>query len=233
MSWQNGPPRQAGFAMAEAFPEKHMVAIIFGAILLVLFLAFCLWHSPLKGKLSREEIDHYLEGAAKLALPGEEKQEASARIRAWAEADDGKPFYMLNLIRYFPQVRRFPGAPDFQGTPEQANAFYEKSITFLWLKNASYPMLVGKPQGKDLMQAPPALDDWSRVVVCRYPSRRTFLKLLADPAYAPFEPYKFMALEIVLVPVSGDAVFPDLRLVVGGILLILFLTVGWVLAAFF
>ena len=50
-------------------------------------------------------------------------------------------------------------------------------------------------------------------------------------AYAPFAPYKFMALEIVLVPVSGDVRLPDWRLVVGGTLLVLFLTVGWVLAA--
>src|SRR5262249_61164543 len=104
-----------------------------------------------------------------------------------------------NLIPFFRQLHHFPGATDFQGTPEQSNAFYEKSLTFLWLKNASYPIVVGKAQGKDLIQAPPALDDWSRVVVCRYPSRRTFLKLLADPTYAPFEPYKFMAVEGVLV----------------------------------
>jgi len=44
-------------------------------------------------------------------------------------------------------------------------------------------------------------------------------------------PYKFMALEIVLVPVAGEVRVPDLRLVVGSGLLLLFLTVGWVLAA--
>jgi hypothetical protein len=65
----------------------------------------------------------------------------------------------------------------------------------------------------------------------RYPNRRTFLSLLADPAYAPFAPYKFMALEIVLVPVSGEVRMSDWRLVVGSALLVLFLTVGWVLAA--
>jgi hypothetical protein len=209
-----------------------MFEFVFGGTLLVAFLGFWLWHSPLKGKLTREEIDRYLGAAEKqLALPAEEKAEALARIRAWAEADDGQPVYMLNLIRFFPQLRSFPGAPPFQGTPEQANAFYEKKVALLWLKNAAYPTVSGRVQGKDLMQAPRALDDWSRVVVCRYPSRRTFLKLLAEPNYAPFEPYKFMALEIVLVPVSGDLVVPDFRLVVGGALLVLFLGVAWARAA--
>lgn len=45
------------------------------------------------------------------------------------------------------------------------------------------------------------------------------------------EPYKFMALEIDLVLVSGDMIVPDLRWLVGGVLVIIFLLVGWVRAA--
>ena len=45
-------------------------------------------------------------------------------------------------------------------------------------------------------------------VNARFPSRRAFLSLLADPAYGPVEPYKKMALELVLVPVSGEVVLP-------------------------
>jgi hypothetical protein len=36
-----------------------------------------------------------------------------------------------------------------------------------------------------------------------------------------------MSLDIDLVPVSGDVVVPDLRIVVGGSLLALFLAVNW------
>ena len=46
--------------------------------------------------------------------------------------------------------------------------------------------------------------EWGRLAVIRYPNRRTFFKLLSDPGYAPMEPYKFTALEIDLVPASGD-----------------------------
>ena len=58
------------------------------------------------------------------------------------------------------------------------------------------------------MPIPPALDDWSRLALLRFPSRRAFLRLLADPAYGPVEPYKKMAVELVLVPVSGEVVLP-------------------------
>jgi hypothetical protein len=157
---------------------------------------------------------------------------APARLLfGWAESDDGKPVYMLNLMRFYPQLRRFPGSPDFQGTPEQANAFYERSVLRLLFRRAGYPLVGGRPQANALMEVPPALDGWSRVVLVRYPNRRAFLSLVADPAYAPLAPYKFMALEIVLVPVAGEVRVPDLRLLVGGGLLILYLAVGWFLAA--
>jgi hypothetical protein len=138
---------------------------------------------------------------------------------------------MLNLMRFYPQLRHFPGAPDFQGTPEQANEIYEKSVVWLLIRRAGYPLVGGRPQANALLEVPAALDGWNRVVMVRYPNRRAFLSLLADPAYAPFEPYKIMALETVLVPVAGDVRVPDLRLVVGVGLLVLFLTVGWVVAA--
>jgi hypothetical protein len=208
-----------------------MLQISLGAILLVLFLAFWFWHSPLRRKLTRAEIDRYLVAVAKLPLPAGEKQATLARLRAWAEADDGRPVYMLNLMRYFRELHRFPGTPEFQGTPEQANQFYEKNVRWLLLKRAGYPVIAGSPLGKSLIEVPQAVDDWSRVLVVRYPSRRRFLSLLADPAYAPFEPYKLMALELVLVPVSADVVIPNPRLVVGGTLLVLYLAAGWILAA--
>jgi len=207
-----------------------MFEIIFGLVLLVLFLGFWFWHSPIRGKLTREEIDRYLGAVEKLPLPAEAMTAALARLRAWAEADDGKPLYMLNLMRFYPQLRSFPGTPNFQGTPDQANAFYEKGVSMMLLRRAGYPMVGGRTQGKNLLEVPAALDNWSRVLVVRYPSRRAFLSLLADPAYALYVPYKLMALEIALVPVSRGLMIPDLRWIVGGILVILFLAVGWIRA---
>jgi len=49
-----------------------------------------------------------------------------SRVRSWAEADDGRPVYMFNLIHFLPQFRTFPGAPEFKGTPKEANAYYDK-----------------------------------------------------------------------------------------------------------
>jgi hypothetical protein len=210
--------------------KKFRFEIILGAALAALYLVFSGWHSQWGGKLTRVEIDHYLSAIEKLPLPAEEIRAITSRSRPWAEADDGRPVYMVNLIHFFPELRTFPGAPAFQGTPEESNAFYEKSITWLWLSHASYPIFGGSTQHKNLINMQPERT-WGRVAIARYPNRRTFLKLLADPAYAPMEPYKFIALEIDLVPASGDMLIPDLRWVVGSGLIGIFLVVGWVRAA--
>jgi hypothetical protein len=163
----------------------------------------------------------------KSAFPPAEKAEALGRLRAWAENDDGKPVCMLNLMRNFPQVQHYPGAPNFHGTPEQSNKIYEKVAIPLLFKRGSYPLFLGRPQGKNLFGYKPALNDWNEVIVVRYRDRRAFLSLLADPQYAPYMPYKLMATELNLLPNSGELIVPDLRLLVGGVLLIIFLGVGW------
>ena len=75
-----------------------------------------------KARLRADEIDRYLTLVAALPLPGDQAQQLAARLRPWAEADDGKPTYMLNLNRYFAELRPFSGAPEFDTRPHEAHA---------------------------------------------------------------------------------------------------------------
>lgn len=206
--------------------------LILAAAVVILYAAFWLWHSQGAGKLTQAEIDRHLAIIEKLPLPQNGVQAFIARLRQWAEADDGKPVYMFNLIHFFPKLQTFPGAPEFEETPEQANARYEKSLMWLWLSHASYPTFIGVPQAKNLLNMQPERT-WGNMIVVRYPSRRTFLKLISDPAYAPLAPYKFIAAELDLVPVSKGTIMPDLRWLVGGGLAIIFLLVEWIRLALF
>jgi len=72
---------------------------------------------------------------------------------------------------------------------------------------------------------------WENMTVVRYPSRRTFLKLISHQSYAPLAAYKFIAVELDLVPVSSGTIVPDLRWLVGGGFAIVLLLVGWLHAA--
>ncbi|HEX3620440.1 MAG TPA: hypothetical protein VHU16_08710 [Candidatus Udaeobacter sp.] len=206
--------------------------LILAAVLVILYLGFLGWHSQGGGKLTQAEIDRYVAIIEKLPLPEKAVQAFIANLRPWAEADDGKPVYMFNLIHFFPTLQPFPGAPDFKGTPEQANAHYEKSLIWLWLSHASYPTFIGVPQAKNLINIQPERT-WGNMTVVRYPSRRTFLKLISHPTYAPLAPYKFIAVDLDLVPVSGGMIVPDLRWLIGGGFIIVFLLVEWVRPALF
>ena len=202
------------------------------------FAAFWRWHSPKEAPLTKEETEGYLKVISKLPLPEGHIEPIVESLRAWAAEDDGKPVLMLNLIRFHPENHTWPGAPAFEGTPQEANFHYEKSIMRLWLRNASYPVAGGEVQGENLIKTLPDQARWDAAKMVRYPSRRRFLQLLSDPSYGPYEPYKFMSMEIDLVPVANDVSvlsgislplqnIPDFRWAFGAALLGTYLAVGW------
>lgn len=199
---------------------------VLGIVCILAFLLVCRWQRPCR-RLAPAEIEHYLRVIEGYPIPEEGKAAAIRRMREWAANDDGRPFYMLNLMRYYQTLQRFPGAPAFEGTPVQANAHYESIARNLLLKSGSYPIVGGPTLGRDLLDQPAALDDWDRVLVVRYRNRRAFFELITDPAYGPVMPYKLMSLDVVLVPVAGEVVIPDLRVLAGAALLVLFFAVGW------
>ena len=96
----------------------------------MLFVAFWIWQSPGNlQKLSSAEVDAYLhrmEGN----LPGDPAEQAKflTRMRAFGLADDGRPVYMLNAMRYYPELKRGTGMEGVHGTPAKANAIYEKAV---------------------------------------------------------------------------------------------------------
>ncbi len=202
------------------------LAVAFAAI----FAVFCLWQSPglIFGPLTKAEIDRALTIIDKtLYLPPQEKAQTLERLQKWAKADDGRPVYMLNLMRFHDEVQPPPGAPAFNGTPQEANAIYERKAMPMLFAAGDYPIFGSQTQGENILTDKTIGDGLGRVLVVRYSSRRDFLKLVTDPAYATIEPYKLMALQVALTPTSGDVVVPDARLALGALLLIAFLSVGW------
>jgi hypothetical protein len=189
-------------------------------------------------KLSPADVDHYV-GILERDLPPEleDRKEFIARLRAWAENDDGRPVYMLNLMRFFDDLKSLPGGP-VTGTPRDANAHYEASVAPMLVRKGGYPVLAGsaskvrggQDRASNLMVYRPDLDNWDRVLVVRYPGRRTFLELVTSPAYLEVVPYKLSSLEVVLTPVSGELVIPDPRWLAGAVGLANLLLVGWIRA---
>jgi hypothetical protein len=181
-----------------------MFLTVLAGVLLAVFVAVWLWQNPglVRGRLRAQEVAQFMAQVERLPFRADERPEAHRRLRAWMEDDDGRPFYMLNLMRYYPELRRFPDAPAFDGTPRESNARYEAAARPMLLRVGGYPLYAGTPQGKNLVEHDPALDGWSRVLLVRYPSRRAFMRLLTHPAFREIEPYKLMALQLILTPTA-------------------------------
>ena len=210
-----------------------------GAVMALLLALFCLWQQPAR-PLTQAEVDAYMARIDdQLPWPADEKRATLEHVRAWAMADDGRPVHMLNLMRFHPQMRPMAQLQGYHGTPQQANAYYEENVMPLLFARGGYPVFGGGLQGVPYAQRPntnlvsfdPAVDDWSRVLVVRYPSRRAFLELLSDPVYAKYFPYKSASLMLALAPMAAELVLPDLRLALGALLLAAWLALGWWRAA--
>lgn len=204
--------------------------LILGLVLALIVAAVCLQQSPgwWRGKLSAAEVDAYVaRAAAQVPLPPEQKDEILARLRAFGLADDGKPLYMLNVMRYFQNPKALPGVAEFKGTSAEANAKYEQGVMPLLLKIGGSVPYAGDMHGRNIFGHAAAVDDWSRVLVIRYPNRRAFLELVADPAYAEHAPFKLMSIDLVLAPTEVDMVMPDLRLAAAALALLVFAAAGW------
>ncbi len=214
--------------------KKHRFEIVLGAVFIALFAGFFLWQTPAlwRGALTRADVDRYAAELEKhIVQPPAEKAAFIARVREWAASDNGKPVLMVNLMRYRDRLGALPPTLEFKGSPLEANAHYERLVAPLALKRGEYPLLGGGTQARSLIPAEGAADRFDRVVVMRAPSRRAFIEFMADPAYGPTVPYKFAATEVALIPIDAELYVPDLRWLVGGLLLTVYLLIGWRRAA--
>ena len=217
--------------------QSHHSLTAIAAALALLYAFFWHWQAPgSSNKLTQAEIAGYLTLLeSELPMPADEKQRVLTRLRAWGEADDGKPVLMLNLMRYYDQIRPMQGAPAITATPKEANHYYEGQVASHVAKLGAYPLISGNAVGigengkqhSNVFGFGQGLDDWDRIIVMRYPSRRAFFRLVSDPEYLKIVPYKLVALQLGLAPLKSEVIVPDLRFALAALFLILFLGTGW------
>ena len=218
--------------------KNYRFEIILAAISMAIFVAFNSFHNP-SDRLTPAEVERYMATLQQAPWPEEELAEMVRHMRAWGEADDGGPVYMLNLMRYHPELLPLPAVAGFEGGPAEANAYYEENVTPVMLRLGGYPVFASSMQGvldgeapsTNLLTFDPAIDNWDSVLIVRYPSRRRFFELLSDPEYIKYMPYKAASVMVALTPMKGDVIVPPLNWVLGVVLLIMFFALAWLRAA--
>jgi hypothetical protein len=183
-----------------------MGAIWIWGIAAVAYGAFSLWYNGWRGPLTAEEVEGFMKRFEATSIDRDPERLEAAR--AFLESDDGKPFFMLNLIRLYPDPVIDPG----RGDPRPAQKVLEEYTGYFMpalLRRAGHPTFVGRAAGRYLEHWGVEPDPgWTMAGVIRYRSRRDMVELATDPRFGPKHAYKIAAMANTLAfPVAPAVMF--------------------------
>lgn len=168
--------------------------IIIIVVFVLLYLAFLFWYGG-KGKpLTAIEVNALLAEIKRRAgkQDSEEESPILQQFRELTKNDDGREYYMVNLLK-FRKKALYPKGSSFGDDPMAANDRYNRAIIPLLLKHGGHPIFLGQVLGRFIH--PDSADDWDQVGMVRYRSRRDMLKMAVEIAGLGFDVHKWAALE--------------------------------------
>ncbi len=183
-----------------------MAALLIWGTAGVLYAVFSLWYNSLRGSLTSAEIDGYME---RLRTQSGATAERLAPVREFLAADDGREFFMVNLIRMHDGPVKEPGTGQEKSAREVLSGYSRYFLVALF-RRAGHPLFGGRGAGHYVEHWGTVPDPgWTLAIVVRYRSRRDMIELATDPRFAPAHAYKVAAMANTLAfPVSpGYALF--------------------------
>ena len=148
-------------------------------VALALYIVFRLWYDNWKGPLSSQEVNDFMNQVSDLKMS---EYSDPKDLRAFLEADDGKEFVMVNLVR----VHTGELAHPHTGKPTKGIDLlreYGNSFVKVLVRHGGHPVLVMRKVGGyiDSWNTPPD-PGWHVAGSMRYRSRRDMMKLALDPS---------------------------------------------------
>lgn len=187
-------------------------------VFVMLYLAFLFWYGGRGKPLTQAEVESLLAEMKRRAGKESQSEESPLldQFRELTKNDDGREFYMVNLLK-FRQRALYPADSPFDDDPLAANARYSRAILPLLLKHGGHPVFLGPVQGRFLH--PDGADDWDQVGIVRYRSRRDMLKMALEVAALEVDIHKWAALEKTQVfPVKPTMHLAFVRAAAGALL---------------
>ena len=117
------------------------------------------------------------------------------QVRALRDAPDDQPITMVNLLKFRAQAR-YEDGDEVPCTGREAYAHYKHAFTqTVGAVSQAKVMFSGPVQQVFIGQAGSPESDWDEVLVVRYPSRKHFLAMMADPTYREALRHRYAGLE--------------------------------------
>ena len=181
----------------------------------LLYLIFFSWYTNLKGPLSPEEVDHFVD----MLLANGSTSDRIVEIKRFMEEDDGKHFYMMNLLDLT------DNPPELAATGPDASAaeLMAHYMEFMFpelFSRACHPVFIGRilADALDLYGIENA-ESWDQAALFRYRSRRDMIVIATNPKFLERHDYKIASLEKTIAsPVKPLFFLGDLRFTLGLIL---------------
>jgi hypothetical protein len=157
----------------------------------ILYAAFSLWYNSLRGPLTPAEVEGYIERFRTLSGVTNERL---APVRAILEADDGREFFMVNLIRLHDGPVKEPGSGQLKPAREVLSGYTRYFLAALF-RRAGHPAFGGRVAGRYIEHWGTEPDPgWTFALAMRYRSRRDMMELATDPRFVPAHAYKIAAM---------------------------------------
>lgn len=158
------------------------------AVAAIAYLLFRLWYDGFRRPLTVAEIDA---GLGRIAARGGSAGTELGAFRAFLEADDGREFVMLNLVKVADGLVPHPETGASVPGRDMLN-HYSRHFMRKLVRRGGHPAIAARKIGPYVdawgdVQPDPG---WSIMGYMRYRSRRDLLALAADPSFGPLHAYK-------------------------------------------
>jgi hypothetical protein len=170
------------------------ISIVVLGVYALAYLVFFLWYGGVGRPLTAHEADALLEQVRHNAQAVDAPADTGLfeSLREVSRGDDGREFVMVDLIR-FRTAAVYPSGYAYTDDVHAADGRYSRAVVPLLLKRACLPVFAGRPVGRFL--TPEGTEEWDRVILVRYRSRRDFLSMCAELAKSRADIHKWAAIE--------------------------------------
>lgn len=192
----------------------------YGLLFCTALLTLALLHlNGARSPISQMEIEHYLSTIeAQTQIPG--GRHDLAQLRRFLEADDGLPFFTVNLYQFHEQARYLETTSNVSMdgvSGEQAYSRFSAEMIRLLPKYSAYPIFGTE---EIFHNSQKASADWHKLVIVKYRSRRDIAELFASDKYAEISAHKWAAIKAHQRFLVSARFIPRLDILVGVIWLI-------------
>lgn len=168
--------------------------IVIWIIALSLYALFWLWYCGVKGRLSKHEVEIFISSFEAKGL----SESALLNIREFLEQDDGREFFMVNLLEIKSPKRE---------SQKLLMGYFKKFMSGM-IPRGGHPLFLAKAAAKNIENLNcEHADDWSSVGIIRYRSRRDFAQIVLKTFGSEHHSDKLLSLKKTLAFPSTTTLF--------------------------